>query len=391
MAEVCGEIARASGLLGSSAPLEPIDYLPRVDSVREALGDRFGLEAVLATDPVTLRWVTGFTGSAGWLAITPTRAVLGVDPRYVERAADELRRAGLLDRVEIHHSQPDRPRHAEITSVLAAVQRCGASAAALSHAEWTSFAAVLNLVPIDGLFEDLRRSKDTGEVARMARAAQIAETALMDAVHLIDVGTTEMEMRIELEYQMRRRGAEDAAYPTIVASGPQHSARPHHGAGPRPFEDGDLVVIDIGALVDGYRSDMTRTFLIGEERPQITQRYEVVLAAQIAGLASVVAGARSSAIDDACRTVVAEAGLEDDYLHIAGHGVGLEIHELPFHSPRSVDELRIGDVVTIEPGVYRVGVGGIRIEDLVVVTEHGYLPLTSFPKDSPCPPSRPMI
>lgn len=390
MPEVSSGVGRPTASLGSDQIFEPIDYLPRVGSVRDALVDRFGLDAVLATDPVTLRWMTGFTGSTGWLVITTTRAVLGVDARYVERAADELSRAGLTDRVEIYESQQGASRHSEVKSVMGEIARCGARAGALSHAEWSSFAAVVDLVAIDGLFEDLRRSKDPGEVARMAHAAQIASGALMDAMDLIDVGTTEMEMRIELEYRMRRRGADDAAYPTIVASGPQHSARPHHDAGGRPFEDGDLVVIDIGAAVDGYRSDMTRTFLIGERRPPLMQRYELVLAAQSAGLVAVVAGAQCSAVDRACREVVAEAGLEDEYLHIAGHGVGLEIHELPFHSPRSGDQLRVGDVVTVEPGVYRVGVGGIRIEDLVVVTEHGYLPLTSFPKDSPCLPLRPM-
>lgn len=369
--------------------LAPIEYATRPDAVRHSLAERYGLEAVVATDPVTLRWVTGFTGSTGWLVIDANSVVLGVDARYCERARDDVERAGLAPQVEVTESMPGRSRRDEIAAALGESLRCGARAAAMTHAEWSSLSEVLHLVAVDGLFEDLRRAKDAGELARIGRAAEIAEVSLSATLGLIDVGTSEMDMRIELEYQMRRRGADDAAYPTIVASGPLHSARPHHGAGVRRFEAGDLVVIDVGALVDGYRSDMTRTFVIGEPTPAIIERYQVVSAAQAAGLGVIGPGVAASAIDAQCRQIIADAGFGDDYLHIAGHGVGLEIHELPFHSPRSDDVLRVGDVVTVEPGVYRVGLGGIRIEDLVAVTEHGYAPLTSFPKDSPCLPSPP--
>ncbi len=383
-------MADSSDFVGAdSTSLPPIEYAGRVEAVRHSLAERYGLEAVVATDPVTLRWVTGFTGSTGWLVIDANNAVLGVDARYRERARDDVERAGLITQVEVAESAPASSRRDEIAAALGESTRCGARAGAMTHAEWSSFSEVVHLVAVDGLFEDLRRAKDAGELARVGRAAQIAEACLSAALGLIDVGTSEMELRIELEYQMRRRGADDPAYPTIVASGPLNSARPHHGAGNRRFEEGDLVVIDIGALVDGYRSDMTRTFVIGAPTPQITERYEVVLAAQAAGLGVIGPGVTARSIDARCRQIITEAGFGDDYLHIAGHGVGLEIHELPFHSPRSDDVLRVGDVVTVEPGVYRVGLGGIRIEDLVAVTEHGYVPLTSFPKDSPCLPSLP--
>ena len=203
--------------------------------------------------------------------------------------------------------------------------------------------------------------------------------------------TSVADVRNELEYRMRRHGADGPSYDTIVASGPEHAARPHHGATTRMLVEGDTVVIDVGALVDGYHSDMTRSYVIGEPTPEHLDRYDLLHQVQADGVAAVRAGVEARAVDAACRDGLTDAGYGDWFIHGTGHGVGLDIHEDPFESRTSNDVLRAGDVVTIEPGLYRVGFGGFRIEDLVEVTDDGCRVLTASPKDTPCLPSPPTI
>ncbi|MEO6570456.1 MAG: M24 family metallopeptidase, partial [Ilumatobacteraceae bacterium] len=166
-------------------------------------------------------------------------------------------------------------------------------------------------------------------------------------------------------------------------------ARPHHQAGDRRIIDGDTVVIDVGALVDGYHSDMTRSFVIGDPGAEQQRIYDLLLRVQLAGLGAVAAGVPARQVDAVCRQMAVDAGLGDWFLHSTGHGVGLVIHEEPFESPVATTDLRSGDVVTVEPGLYRVGFGGFRIEDLVEVVDGGCRILTASPKDTPCPPSPP--
>jgi Xaa-Pro aminopeptidase len=192
-----------------------------------------------------------------------------------------------------------------------------------------------------------------------------------------------------LEIRMRELGADGPSYETIVAAGPVNAARPHHRPTDTVIETGHTVIIDVGALYDGYHSDMTRTFFIGEPTSQQREMYEIVLAAQCAGIAAVEQGLSTAELDGVCRDVVTEAGFGEWFSHGTGHGVGLLIHEDPFINHTGDLRLQVGDVVTVEPGVYREGFGGIRVEDLVVVTENGCRVLTASPKDSPCPPSPP--
>ena len=200
---------------------------------------------------------------------------------------------------------------------------------------------------------------------------------------------TEADVRDELEQRMRRLGADGPSYATIVASGPTFAARPHHETGRRTIVDGDLVIIDVGALVDGYHSDMTRTFVVGEPTAQQAEIYDLVRQAQAAGLNASRPGVAAADVDEACRAVFRDAGFADWFIHNTGHGVGLDIHEDPFSSPVSEATLLEGDVVTVEPGLYRDGFGGVRIEDLVSVTATGCVLLTHVPKDAPCLPSPP--
>jgi Xaa-Pro aminopeptidase len=236
------------------------------------------------------------------------------------------------------------------------------------------------LEPTPSLVALQRQIKDHAEIERMGAAAAAADAALAEVESLllatVDAPVTEADIRDELEYRMRRHGADDRSYDTIVASGPHHAARPHHDATRRTIVEGDTVIIDVGALVDGYHSDMTRSYVIGEPTDQQREIYALVEAAQRQGIEALAPGVTAQAVDRACRDLFVDAGYGDWYLHGTGHGVGLVIHESPFHSQASEEVLVAGNVVTVEPGLYRVGFGGFRIEDLLVVTESGSRPLT---------------
>jgi Xaa-Pro aminopeptidase len=323
------------------------------------------------------------------VAVLPDRIVLVTDGRYAERAAAELGAAGVEAEIRIGATQPEQ--QAMFVDAFRGIEAVGAESAKLSYQRWSTFAAELPLRPADGIVESARRVKDAGELARIAAACRCADRALADVAPVLAERPTEADVRNELEYRMRRHGADGPSYDTIVASGPHHAARPHHQVGTRLIEAGDTVVIDVGALVDGYHSDMTRSFVVGDPNPEQARLYELLLGVQLAGLAAVAAGVPARDVDTACRQPVIEAGYAEWYLHSTGHGVGLLIHEDPFESPVSTAELVAGDVVTVEPGLYRVGFGGFRIEDLVEVTESGCRILTEHPKDTPCLPSPPTI
>jgi Xaa-Pro aminopeptidase len=366
--------------------LPPIEYAGRAATVRDGLAER-GIDGLLVTNMTNLRWLTGFTGSSGVAALLRDQLVLVTDGRYASRADAELAAAGVEADIRIGLTQAQQ--HELLLDALGGVEQVGADSSSLTHQRWEAYAAELPIVAAEGLIESARRVKDPGELARIAAACGFAEAALADVLPMLHGRPTEADVRTELEYRMRRHGADGPSYDTIVASGPEHAARPHHQVGERTIEQGDTVVIDVGALVDGYHSDMTRSFVIGEPSPEQERLYDLLLQVQLAGLAAVGAGVAARQVDATCRSMIAEAGYDAWFLHSTGHGVGLLIHEDPFEAPTSTAELRIGDVVTVEPGLYRVGFGGFRIEDLVEVTEAGCRILTEFPKDSPCLPSPP--
>ena len=357
----------------------------RAERLLNVLGER-DLDQMMVSDRSNIRWLSGFTGSAGVLIISARGHVLVTDGRYTEQARDQLDAAGATD-VEVVSARTLSDQHSAIITATGGTT-IGAEASVVSHGTWSSFAAQIDLVRVDGVISDLRRSKDDAEVELIAQAADIASQALADVAPIIAVGVSEREIRDELEYRMRKLGADGPSYETIVASGPTNAALPHARPTTRQFVEGDTVVIDVGALVGGYHSDMTRTFVVGEPTDEQQRWYELVLESQMAGLEAVAAGVRVSDVDRACRSVFESAGLSDLFVHGTGHGVGLDIHEEPFLGASGQTELVVGDVVTVEPGLYRVGTGGIRIEDLVVVTSEGHRNLTTHPKDSPCLPSR---
>jgi Xaa-Pro aminopeptidase len=272
-----------------------------------------------------------------------------------------------------------------VVSAVGGARRLGLEAEHVSWADQRRYAetfARTELVAVSGAVEALRAVKDAGEVARIEAACAIADLALGNVVALLDDGPTEVAFALALDTEMRRLGADDISFETIVASGPNGS-RPHHTPGERAIQRGDLVVIDFGALVEGYHSDMTRTVPVGglvALDPAQQRMLEVVTAAQAAGVAAVRPGQPGAAIDAACRAVIDAAGWSEAFVHGTGHGVGLDIHEEPRVSASSTATLADGHIVTVEPGVYLPGLGGVRVEDTVVVTSDGCRTLTRAPK-----------
>ncbi len=374
----------ANAMTSASTPdaMPPIRYAERPAMVRERLGRR----TLIVSTPANIRWLTGFGGSLGWVVIGPDVFVLVTDRRYGQRAVAGLAAAGVEAEVLVGNRAEIRDH---VVNAARGRGPVAAEADHLTYAAWTELAADLGLEPDNHTIAGLRRVKDEGELARMERAAAIADAALAAVAPTLGDGLTEADVRDELEYRMHRAGANGPSYATIVASGPAHAARPHHETARRTIVEGDTVVIDVGALVDGYHSDMTRSFIIGEPTDAQREVYGLVLEAQLAGLAAVAPGVPTGEVDAACRQLITDAGYGDWYLHGTGHGVGLDIHEDPFAMAGGTAELLVGDVVTVEPGLYRDGFGGVRIEDLVTVTPSGCRRLTHLPKDSPCLPSRP--
>jgi Xaa-Pro aminopeptidase len=348
--------------------------------LRAGLGDA-GCDALAVSSLTNIRYLTGFTGSAGLLLVLPDDTVLVTDGRYETQAAEQL--AGVEARLEI--APAVRQKEVVVSLVSSAgPARLGLEAAHVSWARQRAFASDwfprAELVPTEGLVERLRRRKDAGEIARLARAAEIADAALSSVRPLLSSRPTELTFGQALDSEMRRLGASGPSFETIVASGP-NGAKPHHRPSGRRMEADELVVLDFGALFDGYCSDMTRTVAVHPPAPSLLHLVDVVAASQAAGVAAVGPGVACSDVDRACREVIAAAGFADRFVHGTGHGVGLDIHEAPSVAATSSDTLLSGHVVTVEPGVYLPGIGGARIEDTVVVTDDGCYPLTITPKE----------
>lgn len=369
-------------------PMDQAGRLSRLRAVMASPAPEVGAtgcpEALLVTSLTNIRYLSGFTGSAGMLFVLPDEAVVITDGRYAIQANEQIEAAGVDARVVVATAakQKESAQH-----IAAPFTTLGLEAA---HITWARQRALDNdwfpaveLVPTTGLVEGLRRVKDAGEVARIEEACRIADEALALIRPQLDEEPTEAEFGRLLDFQMRELGAAGPSFETIVAAGP-NAAMPHHRPSPDHIGKGAPIVVDFGALVDGYCSDMTRTVWVGGvDDPDLRRAVEVVMASQGAGVAAVGPSVKCSDVDEACRGVIAEAGWGDLFVHGTGHGVGLDIHEAPSVAATSTDTLEVGHVVTVEPGVYVPGLGGVRIEDTVVVTEDGCRPLTRTPKDLP--------
>jgi Xaa-Pro aminopeptidase len=350
----------------------------RAERLVETLNER-DLHALLVTDLVNVRWLTGFTGTNG-AAVVGTDGTLRfvTDFRYLTQAAEQLAepwtREISTDLLEgIVKQLPDEGE-----------LRLGFDDVNLSVRDHAKLARLvregIELVAAGGAIEALRAVKDAEELDRVRAAARLADEALAEVLTRGLAGRTERDVALDIEFTMRRLGAEAASFPPIVAAG-AHGALPH--AVPRDVEipAGTLCVVDWGAQLDGYASDCTRTFATGDVDPRDRGVYELVLRAQEAALAAVRPGPTGREVDAVARAIIDEAGHAEHFGHGLGHGVGLEVHEGPRLSKQGEDALGAGMVVTVEPGVYVPGAVGVRIEDLVIVTDGEPEILTGFPKE----------
>ncbi len=341
-----------------------------MDSVarRARLASRFadlGVDAFLVTRLPNVRFLTGFTGSNGQLLLAADGGVFLTDGRYGEQSRHEV-----PDLQRSLYSGEFGPAFGRARADLG-VSRVAFEAAGLTYRTYTTLAGEgVELVPTTEEVERLRWIKSPQEIRSLEAAQAIADDAFDLIIGKLAEGMAEREVAFELDTQMRRAGAEAMAFETIVAFG-ENAAEPHHSPGDRTLSRGDVVKADFGAVVDGYHSDMTRTVAFGEPGPRLREIYEVVRLAQQAGVDAVRAGAAGGDVDRVARDAIGRAGYGELYPHSLGHGVGLEVHEGPTLRVGSTDVLPESTVVTVEPGVYVGGLGGVRIEDMVVVTAEG--------------------
>ncbi|HLM36968.1 MAG TPA: Xaa-Pro peptidase family protein [Gaiellaceae bacterium] len=339
--------------------------MTRLERLQEAIE-----EPLLVSNLVNVRYLAGFDSSNAALVVEPERVRLFSDFRYAELG----RSVEGVDFVETKRSL-----YAALAELLEG--RLGFEADDLTYGKWETLAASgLELVPRRGLVEELRVVKDEGELEAVRRAAALTSEAYARFAEETFVGRTERDLAWRMDELFHELGAEAPAFETIVAAGP-NGARPHSRPSDREVGAGETVVVDSGAKLDGYCSDCTRTFATGPLPEQLQEAYAVCLAAQLAGLEAVRAGATGVEADAAARRVIEDAGFGEAFGHGLGHGVGVNVHEAPRLARESSDTLVAGNVVTVEPGIYLEGLGGIRIEDLVIVGGGGPEVLTEFTKD----------
>jgi Xaa-Pro aminopeptidase len=349
-----------------------MDHSSRIDLLRRTIDG-----TLLVTRLPNIRYLTGFTGSNAFLLATPDAVTFITDGRYGEAAEALL---GTLPGMKIEVYQGSMwPTLRRLLGDVGDPVSLEAHDVSWDFAREVERSGV-EAVPVRGVVEDLRRAKDADEVEALRRAAAAGDAAFATLEVLAAAAPTEADLGWGLVGAMRAAGADQAGWEPIVAQGPSASL-PHHRAGPAELAGG-LLLLDYGCVVDGYHSDMSRTvWRDGDPDPEMAEIHRVVLASQEAGIAAVTAGVTGAEVDEACRAVLREHGYEEYFVHSTGHGVGLEIHEAPRLARSSEDVLIPGDVVTVEPGVYLPGRGGVRIEDMVLVTETGHEVLTRSSKE----------
>jgi Xaa-Pro aminopeptidase len=340
-----------------------------------------GVDGLLISSLPNVRYLTGFSGSSGFLLVGPEQAVFATDGRYEEQAREELADGVGLElfvaREKVLAALAERAEQGYAGATL------GFEGQHLSHDQWRRIAEEapsLKWKSVSGVVEKLRVVKDAHEIAAVEKAAAMAAEALRATLPLVKPGVREADIAAELDYRMVRLGAERPAFETIVASGAR-TALPHAATGTRSLRRGDLLLCDFGARWGGYCSDLTRTYVVGESSALQRDRYGLVLEAQRAACGALREGATGADVDAATRRVFEREGVEARFPHGTGHGVGLEVHEAPRLGRTSEESLSTNMVVTVEPGLYFPGWGGIRIEDDVVITDGQPRALVDLKKD----------
>jgi Xaa-Pro aminopeptidase len=349
--------------------------MEKIEKLR-ARFDEYGIDGMLITNSYNRRYMTGFTGTAGVAVIGKTKAVFITDFRYVEQASKQIQGYEIIQHTGLIIEEVAK----QVANL--GIQKLGFEQDDLSYATFKAYekAVQAELIPVSGVIEKLRLIKSDSEIKILKEAAEIADAAFQHILDFIRPGVREIEVANELEFFMRKQGATSSSFDIIVASG-YRSALPHGVATDKVIEKGELVTLDFGAYYKGYCSDITRTVAVGEISDELKKIYDIVLQAQLRGMAGIKPGMTGREADALTRDYITEQGYGEYFGHSTGHGIGLEVHEGPALSVRSDVVLEPGMVVTVEPGIYIAGLGGVRIEDDAVVTTDGNESLTHSPKD----------
>lgn len=336
-------------------------------------------DAIIITSPENRRYFTGFNSSDGFLVITQDEAVFFTDSRYIEAAQNQISvcKSVLLKRV--NETIAPYLKEKGINNIILETERL--TVAELNNLKKAfDFCNVEAKEELDEIINKLRAVKTNEEIENIKKAQRIAEDAFNHILKFIKVGVTEKAIALELDFYMLSHGAEAVSFETIAVSG-KNSSMPHGVPTDKKIEKGDFITMDFGAMYNGYHSDMTRTVIVGEPTEKQREVYETVLKAQKASLSVLKNGISGFDADKAARDIIDNKGYKDNFGHGTGHGVGIEIHELPNLSPYSKATLETGNVVTVEPGIYIPNEFGVRIEDMALITEDGCVNLTSCEKE----------
>ncbi|VDH01131.1 Uncharacterized peptidase SA1530 [Lysinibacillus sphaericus] len=350
--------------------------MSKLDHLRTTLRAK-QVDAIIVTNDQNRRYLTGFTGSAGTVVVTQTNAFLLVDFRYTQQAVDQSE--------DFDVREIDRKYLYETIQQLLDVESIRAVGFEQHHVTYYVYQQMtkkiaVNLEPLANVVEDLRLVKTANEIELIKKAAVISDNAFTHILNFIKPGITEIEIANELDFHMRKNGASGAAFDIIIASG-QRSALPHGVASEKVIEAGDIITLDFGAYYMGYRSDMTRTVAVGEPPEKLKEVYQIVHESLQRALDNMKAGITGKEVDGYTRDFIKEKGYGANYGHGVGHGIGLDIHENIFMSTVSEDILEENMVLTVEPGIYIPGLGGVRIEDDVIITKDGVEIITHSPKE----------
>lgn len=349
--------------------------MEKLTKLRNAFGEA-GIDGILLTNQHSRRYMTNFTGTAGVVLISNERALFITDFRYVEQAQKQA-----VGYEIVQHTGTIIEEVAKQVKDLG-IQKLGFEQDTLTYSSYTAYKGEVDaeFVATSGIVEKLRLIKTDSEIKILKEAAQIADAAFEHILSFIRPGVSEIEVSNELEFFMRKQGATSSSFDIIVASG-LRSALPHGVASEKLIEKGDFVTLDFGAYYKGYCSDITRTIAVGEPSDKLKEIYNIVLEAQLRGVSDIKAGLTGREADALTRDYITEKGYGEYFGHSTGHGIGLEIHEAPSLAFRSETVLEPGMAVTVEPGIYIPNVGGVRIEDDIIVTAEGNEVLTKSPKE----------
>jgi Xaa-Pro aminopeptidase len=346
-----------------------------LDRLRKKMGEQ-GVGALFVSDILNVQWLTGFTGSSGYALVTDGAAVFLTDSRYTIQANEQVKGFEV-----VWYQRPKTLEEfiAEQAARVGVKKLCFETS--VSYATWQAWTEKVPVewAPSPDVLKPLRMVKTAEEVEKIKAACAITDKCLEHLTRMMQPGVSEYDIQLDLEFFIRRQGAE-VAFDPIVVSGP-NSARPHGKATEKKLEVGDFVTLDLGAKINGYCSDITRTFVIGRADDRHREVYGQVLKAQVAAVEALKPGAPASAPDKLSREILDEKGLAQYFGHGLGHGLGRAVHDYGGMGPNSKDTIEVGQVWTVEPGVYIEGFGGVRIEDDVHVTESGPEVLTHFPKE----------